>query len=180
MSGATPVDVYDLIDRYQLDVVSSILMGKATRSVITGKQPFREAMDTLLRINGFRQLLGYLPPFPVFKNVSLIFARNIGALTPIQLLCPRAVRRLDEYLEECVDHTLQRSIEYIEQKPSPSENLVESLAVQHLSRKAIKDQLIAVLLAAKDPTSIVITWALYELAKNNKVYEDLRKEALTM
>ena len=104
---------------------------------------------------------------------------DVGALIPINLLCPKAVRQLDDYLEQCVDHTLRQPIEAIERKPAASRNLVEALAVQKLTRKAIKNQLIAVLLAAKDPTSIVITWAVYELALHPETFSRLRNEIIS-
>lgn len=52
------VDVYDIVDRYQLDIVSSVYMGKSPDSLGTGFQPIRESMDTLLRTNVLRQWFG--------------------------------------------------------------------------------------------------------------------------
>lgn len=52
------IDVYDIVDRYQLDIVSSVYMGKSPDSLGTGFQPIRESMDILLRTNVMRQWFG--------------------------------------------------------------------------------------------------------------------------
>lgn len=53
-----PVDVYDIIERYQMDIVTAIYMGKSTGYLQSGAAPFRDALSTLLRINSARLLLG--------------------------------------------------------------------------------------------------------------------------
>jgi len=56
---ATPEsDAFDAIDRFQLDVVTEVFCGESTHSLTSDQQPFRNAMDLLLKIASFRQLLG--------------------------------------------------------------------------------------------------------------------------
>lgn len=57
-SDGSSVEFYDLIDRYQLDVVTEVFLGKSANSLIENQQPFREAVDHLLRLNTHRLLLG--------------------------------------------------------------------------------------------------------------------------
>jgi hypothetical protein len=57
-TDGTPVEVYDLIDRYQLDVVTQVFFGKSANSLSTNRQPFREAMDHLLKVNTIRVIFG--------------------------------------------------------------------------------------------------------------------------
>lgn len=52
------VDGFDVIDRLQLDVVTEVFCGESTNSLTSDQQPFRNAMDTLLKVASFRQLLG--------------------------------------------------------------------------------------------------------------------------
>lgn len=57
--GQTPaVEVYDLIDRYQLDIVSHIFFGKSAGTLASDKTPFREAMDRILMVITFKALFG--------------------------------------------------------------------------------------------------------------------------
>jgi hypothetical protein len=53
-------DAFDAIDRWQLDVVTHVFCGKSTGSLTSNQQPFRDAMDILLRIASFRQLMGFV------------------------------------------------------------------------------------------------------------------------
>jgi len=55
---AKGANAYDVIDRFQLDVVTEVFCGESTNSLTSNQQPFRTAMDTLLKIASFRQLLG--------------------------------------------------------------------------------------------------------------------------
>ncbi len=60
LRGATDgIEVYDVIDRLQLDIVTHVFFGESTDSLDSNKQPFRDAMDTLLRVNTLRIALGY-------------------------------------------------------------------------------------------------------------------------
>lgn len=59
------VDVYDIIDRFQLDLVSQVFLGESTNSLSATQQPFRKAMETLLTYNTNRLLFGYVPLMPL-------------------------------------------------------------------------------------------------------------------
>ena len=52
-----PVEVYDLTDRYQLDVVTDVFFGESAKSLTT-EPPFRKPMDILHPINTARMLFG--------------------------------------------------------------------------------------------------------------------------
>lgn len=54
------IDVYDLIDRFQLDLVSQVFLGESTKSLSAAEQPFRKAMEELLTYNTNRLLFGYV------------------------------------------------------------------------------------------------------------------------
>lgn len=56
-STDAPVELYDLIDRYQLDVVTDVFFGESANS-LTSEPPFRAPMDTLHPINTARMLFG--------------------------------------------------------------------------------------------------------------------------
>ena len=52
------VNVWDMVDRYQLDVASHVFFGKSTDALITNKQPFRKAMERLLKIASYKMSFG--------------------------------------------------------------------------------------------------------------------------
>jgi hypothetical protein len=55
-----PLDVYDVIDRHQLDIATDIFYGESTNSLVEKEQPFRDAMVTMLRLASLKTLLGYV------------------------------------------------------------------------------------------------------------------------
>ncbi|KAH7009161.1 cytochrome P450 [Macrophomina phaseolina] len=157
-----PVDVYDIIERYQMDIVTAIYMGKSTGYLQSGAAPFRDALSTLLRINSARLLLGKCAP-----------------LVPDTVLCPGAIGVWQKFMDSRIDDTLALPVSEIEQKEPANRSFVEKLAVQGLSRQEIKSQLLAIFLAAK-PSAIVLSWALYELSKHPEDMKRLRNEVLSI
>ena len=51
-------DMYDLMDRYVLDVVTEIFLGESADSLLCEKQPFRNQMEALVKWNTFKTVLG--------------------------------------------------------------------------------------------------------------------------
>lgn len=99
-----------------------------------------------------------------------------GLYIPESVACPGAVKSLHSYLDFLADQTINQPIEDVKKIPSKNRNLVQHLALLGLSRKELRDQLIAVILAAKDPTAITLAWTCYELARNPSVFNEMRKE----
>lgn len=52
------LEVFDVIDRLQLDIVTKIFLGTSTDSLEHETSPFRDAMETLLKVNTRRIPLG--------------------------------------------------------------------------------------------------------------------------
>ncbi|KAL1963263.1 hypothetical protein VTN77DRAFT_8486 [Rasamsonia byssochlamydoides] len=137
-NGGKPVEVYDLVDRLQLDIVTDIFFGHPTNSLHGEHLPFRDAMNKLLAVSTARVWVGH-----------------ISALFPDA--CEDAVPS-DGGIEET---TAFAHVDGGSCLPEP---------------KYIKNQLIAVLMAGKDPATITIAWALYELARNPDIVRRLRQE----
>ena len=58
LNGGKSVEVWDLVDRYQLDVITHIFFGRCADSLITNQQPFRNAMEQLLKIASMKMTFG--------------------------------------------------------------------------------------------------------------------------
>ena len=57
-NGGQPIDVYDIMDRWVLDIVTDIFFGKSVECLSRDEQPFRDAVDDVLRWNTFKTLFG--------------------------------------------------------------------------------------------------------------------------
>ncbi|KAI0878312.1 cytochrome P450 [Hypoxylon argillaceum] len=132
LSTDAPVELYDLIDRYQLDVVTDVFFGESANS-LTSEPPFRAPMDTLHPINTARMLFGYL--------------------------APKVLRELDAYTTGVADRAFARGKK---------------------SYKDLKDSMISIMLGGKDPSAILITWAIYLIAKNPQVLKQMKEQVFSV
>ncbi|TVY37614.1 Cytochrome P450 [Lachnellula subtilissima] len=156
-------DVYDLADRYQLDVVTRIFLGHSAGSLPATKQEFRVAMEKVFDWNTKRILLG---PF--------------GTKVPMGIVAAGPLKIVNEYVASFVDRVKAMSPSDIEAIPENEQNLVHGLIKHGKDPKSIRDQLLAVLTAAKDPSAISIGWNLFELARNPEVAAKLQEEILSV
>ncbi|KAF2875792.1 cytochrome P450 [Massariosphaeria phaeospora] len=147
------IDAFDVIDRLQLDVVTQIFCGESTNSLTSNQQPFRSAMDTLLRIASFRQLMG----------APGVYLRD-------DWLAPRATREIDNYLNAFADKAYSRKAE------GHSPTLVDDLILKGKPRGNVKNAVISTLLAGKDPTTTTLAWAYYETARHPAVFKRMKAE----
>ncbi|KAI4646705.1 hypothetical protein J4E93_004928 [Alternaria ventricosa] len=155
------VDVYDMVDRFQLDLVSQVFLGESTNSLSANEQPFRKAMEELLTFNTNRLLFG-----------------RLANLFPDWLFAPRAYRDLTRYIDDLIEKTLALPVNnQTDVKTEKEFNLVEDLVSTHPNdRYFIRGQLIAVLMASKDPGAILTTWTIYHLARDPVLYKKLQRE----
>ncbi|KAI9820042.1 MAG: hypothetical protein M1827_006613 [Pycnora praestabilis] len=114
----SPVEVYDLIDRYQLDVVTDVFLGESAESLSRNRQPFRDAMDDLLKYNTTRLLFG-----------------PVGLLAPDTLVARGSVNELNNYLDTHVQRAAALSKTDLEGKPEKDITLMDSMALERMNAK---------------------------------------------
>lgn len=146
----------DVIDRLQLDVVTEVFCGESTNSLTSNQQPFRDAMETLQKINSFRLLLG-----------------KVGVMLDVKYLAPRAVKFIDDYQDAMADKAFSRSGD-----ASASGNicLIDDLISKGKTRLDIKNAVSSTLLAGKDPSATTLAFAFYEVAKRPHVFAKMQAE----
>ncbi|KAK6828366.1 cytochrome P450 [Apiospora arundinis] len=133
-SAGSPIEIYDVIDRYQLDVIE-------------------------------------------YSEVAISAARALG---PNTWLARKSFRDYDAYLDTIVSQASTPSTDEVASKGNLEHTMMDSMVANGLSPKAIKDQLTAVLLAAKDPVAILLSWCLYELSRAPGVLQRLQREIETI
>ncbi|KAJ0159883.1 Cytochrome P450 52A13 [Colletotrichum tanaceti] len=150
-----PVEVYDVADRYQLDVVSEVFFGESADS-LTGHHPFREPMETLHPINTARMLFG--------KNAYYVKDKY---------LAPKALKELHDYTSGIVRRAYARDLT----KKSPEDyNMLDDLVSQGKSVEDMKDSMMTIMLGGKDPSAILIAWAIFLMGKHPNVMKKMQAE----
>jgi len=88
------------------------------------------------------------------------------------------IRTLNEFVEPFIDSTLALSTSELEQRTKSDHGytFLHALAGYTRDRTVLRDQLVAVLLAARDTTACTLSWLFLELSKHKEVVDELRKE----
>ncbi|KOS22570.1 Cytochrome P450 52A4 [Escovopsis weberi] len=115
----TGIDVFDVIDRLQLDIVTQVFCGDSTDSLTSDQSPFRDSMEILQKIACFRQLLG-----------------KVGVWLDDRWLAPRAVKFIDKYQDAFADKAFARTGE---NPTSGTACLIDDLIIKGKSRNDIKN-----------------------------------------
>ncbi|PMD52339.1 cytochrome P450 [Hyaloscypha bicolor E] len=161
LSAKKIVNVSNLSSRFALDVVSDIFLEKSANTLETEKFLFGEAMDKLQAYNTIRTCFGW-----------------IGSIMPTVFLSG-AMIEVEKYLALQVERIMAMPIYSTLGKEAQSSRLVDSLHSKCRNAKEMRDQIIAVLLAGKDPFGLTLAWALHELALNPEIVRKLRAEIVT-
>ncbi|KAF2730697.1 cytochrome P450 [Polyplosphaeria fusca] len=148
-------DAGDVFDRLQLDVVTEVFLGESANSLTSNQQQFREAMETLQKVACMRQLLG-----------------RVGVLLNDKYLAPQAVRYVQNYQDALTDNAFSRTGD----KPTSSNRLIDGLISQGKSRQDVRNAVISILSAGKDPVATSLAFAIYEIAKRPQVFAKMKAE----
>lgn len=102
---------------------------------------------------------------------------------PLQRIVPRGefnknIQILNSFVEPFVRQTLEMKPEQLKEKTEKEYNFLHALAEFTRDPQMLRDQLVAVLLAARDTTAATLSWTIYELSKQPKIVERLRKDIM--
>ncbi|PMD46832.1 cytochrome P450 [Hyaloscypha variabilis F] len=154
------INVYEAMDRLQLDIVTDVFLGRSINSLTMKRSPIQDAIDRLVEMSMLRIRVG-----------------PMGQFLPDWLLAPRELKVLDRFMDGVVDKALAQTKEKPDAEADGNLNLVLEMAQKGRGRKYIREQITGVVfLASKDPTAITIAWAVLELARNPDIMASLRKE----
>ncbi|ETR98907.1 cytochrome P450 alkane hydroxylase [Trichoderma reesei RUT C-30] len=160
-AGAT-VELKDLFYRWALDTTTEFLLGENVNSLDFPDHDVFNAMHVAQRIQMY-----------------------IFVLNPIAPLIPkgnyhRAIRRIEEFIEPAIARALAIPPAQLEElsKSDLEFSFLHSIARYTRDPKAIRDQIMSVLLAGRDTTAATLSWAMYELSHYPEIWAKLRSEVL--
>ncbi|KAF2457593.1 cytochrome P450 alkane hydroxylase-like protein [Lineolata rhizophorae] len=156
------VNVAELFLRYTLDAATDFLFGRSVESLMNPQAQFAHA-------------------FTVVQHVQSMIARA----GPFTFLIPRGefnkqLRVINEFVHPFIEQALLLSPQELEEKTKSDEGytFLHALASYTRDRTVLRDQLVAVLLAARDTTAGTLSWAFYELSRQPHIVSKLREEIL--
>ncbi|KAI5456123.1 cytochrome P450 [Mariannaea sp. PMI_226] len=156
------LDISDLFFRYTLDVATEFLLGCDIKSLTTPIQPFAEAFNQV-------------------QHIQSIIARTSKArhLYPKYAFW-RHLRVVHEFIDFYIERALRLSPEELAAKSSGDHNytFLHALAGFNRDRIFLRDQIMSILIASRDTTACILSWALYELGRHPEAVTKLRAELL--
>ncbi|KAI5838380.1 cytochrome P450 [Morchella snyderi] len=155
------VDIKDLFYRYTLDIATEFLLGNTVNSLGSPRAEFAVAFADLQK-----------------------FMNDISRVGPAENLFPRGkfnknLAILNAFVEPYVEQTLQLKPFELKDKTEKNYNFLHALAEFTRDKRMLRDQLVAVLLAARDTTAATLSWTFHELSKKPEVVQKLREEILS-
>ncbi|CUS12614.1 unnamed protein product [Tuber aestivum] len=157
--GAT-VDISDLFYRFALDTATDFLLGHSVDSLGSPQVEFARAFDDIQKHMSIKSRVGPL---------SWIFPER---------KYKRDLKVLNSFVEPYVEQTLEMRPEELKSRNEKSYNFLHALAEFTRDKQMLRDQIVAVLLAARETTAVTLSWTLYELARHPELVQKLREEIL--
>ncbi|KAH3264480.1 hypothetical protein KXW57_002825 [Aspergillus fumigatus] len=157
-SGSKAVDVGSLFFRFTLDAATDYLLGQGTNSLHNPETRFAEAF-------------GY-----VKHRQSEIFRLGMFSFIVAKRKFRRELKVMDDFFQPYIKRALSLTPSELDQKISKRETFLDALARFTRDPRVLRDQIVAVLLAGRDTTSAVLTFCIFELARNPDVVAKLREE----
>ena len=163
-SDSDVVDAKDLFFRFTLDAGTDFFLGQSVQSLSNVPQgvKFAEALDRCQRFVVLRAMAGKAGGlFPQAR-----FRRDLGTINGfVNVMVQRALLLSDDELAKA--------------ESDKSFNFLHTLIMHSRDPTVLRDQLIAVLIGARDTTACCLSWLFYSLAQNQQVLGKLREEVVS-
>lgn len=163
--GNGVVDIQSLFYRMTLDITTDFLLGAAVDSLSNPRDEFAEAFNEVQRLQMYLTMLG------PFRGVVPRGRYRAG------------IRAIDRFVMPYIEAALALPAAELEKRTSASSSdftFLHSVARHTRDPKALRDQIVAVLLAGRDTTAATLSWAFYELSRYPAKVARLRAEILDL
>ncbi|KAG9035693.1 hypothetical protein FS837_001848 [Tulasnella sp. UAMH 9824] len=179
-----PCDVQDLFARFTMDTAGEFLFGRDDFNTLD--MPL--AQPNVEMAEGSKSAAvqgGYGDFVNAFEAAQILATRRLAMGTygwtmaeffddPVK----RHMRVVDSYLEPLVRDAVRRRKNLEPEEKGEYESFLDHLADSTSDVPLIKDQLLNILLAARDTTAQLLSWTCYVLALHPDIMDRLRQEVL--
>jgi len=179
-----PCDVQDLYARFTIDAASEFLFGK-NLNTLSGQLPTPRSAGSSERGSSTDDAWGtFVTAFETVQRIITARGR-MGIIWPMfELLDDKTAPYVDT-IRQWVDPLVRQTLEdkLAAKQAGVRDNLEDKTFLQHLADSTedvgmIRDQLLNILLAARDTTACLLTYVTYLLALHPNVARRLREEVL--
>ncbi|KAG9007742.1 hypothetical protein FRB94_013977 [Tulasnella sp. JGI-2019a] len=185
ISSGEPIDVQDMFARFTMDTAGEFLFG--TSDLNTLDLPFPKASEAVLGPKGIATDTVYGGFVQAFEQGQINTHKRVGQ--PIPFWAARefivdsqteTAKVIQEFLEPLARKALERKAQVLASgEKMDEESFLDHLALSTDDVTLVKDQLLNMMLAARDTTAGLLSFTCYLLAMYPDVMSRLRTEVLT-
>ncbi|KAF8985719.1 cytochrome P450 [Cyathus striatus] len=172
METGMAVDFQDLMQRYTLETGTAFLFGSTIHTLSAPSHPeqsFATAFHNAQEVIATRERRGWLwPIFEVFEDKAKAHMRVVNAY--LDMVLERAVER---------KNVKDAERERLGGKVEEEETMLDHLLTVTSDPVLVQDEVLNVLIAARDTMASTLTFCIYFLTQHPEVAKKLRKEVLS-
>ncbi|RMZ44931.1 hypothetical protein AFCA_010741 [Aspergillus flavus] len=164
-------DMQPLLQRWFLDTSSEFLFGKTVDS-LTHPENVKVAKAMVDTMRGIRVRLT--------MSKLMFLHRDPVWMENVKIVRDFVDERIDASLTQLQDVKSGKGTSCTENQPDGRTDLLWDMVQQLQDKEALRGQIMAVFIPSNDTTSILISNAIYALARHPHVYQTLREEVLAL
>ncbi|KAB8077610.1 cytochrome P450 [Aspergillus leporis] len=164
-------DMQPLLQRWFLDTSSEFLFGKTVDS-LTHPENAKVAKAMVDTMRGIRVRLT--------MSKLMFLHRDPVWMENVQIVRDFVDERIDASLTQLQDVKSGKGTSATENQPDGRTDLLWDMVQQLQDKEALRGQIMAVFIPSNDTTSILISNAIFALARHPHVYQTLREEVLAL
>lgn len=164
-------DIQDLFFKFTVDTATDILFGESVYCLRDGTVPQQPPSDGFKGREQFNEAFNATQKVLATRAYSQSFYFLIN--TPEFRRCCKIVHGFARYY---VDKAIKMDDETLEKKSQDGYTFLYELAKTTKNPKVLQDQLLNIMVAGRDTTAGLLSFTLFELSRNPKIWEKLKSE----
>lgn len=164
-------DIQDLFFKFTVDTATDILFGESVFCLRDGTVPQKAPSDGFKGREHFNEAFNATQKVLATRAYSQSFYFLIN--TPEFRRCCKTVHGFARYY---VDKAVKMDDETLEKKSQDGYTFLYELAKTTKNPKVLQDQLLNIMVAGRDTTAGLLSFTLFELSRNPKIWEKLKNE----
>ncbi|KAK1980105.1 cytochrome P450 [Colletotrichum cereale] len=182
-SGALTVDMMPMLFRFTLDTSTGFLFGESVESQMaaaTGTSSTTSAATAMAADQSGNDMT-----FAEAFHEAQLWITTRVRLQGLYWLAPSGTgKKASDYIRRYTDHYVRMALGSAKPRAAAAEDedggysLLDTLAEQTRDEGELRDQILGLLLAGRDTTATLLSWALLLLARHPAVFERLRAEVV--
>lgn len=166
--GEDPFDIQELLLKFTIDTSSDFLYGESCHSLLEDEKDLRNGFEFQ---SGFYKSFDYAGKFLRYRAI----ANNFYFLVDNSKF-RESTKIIHQFADYYVEKALQMLPEELERATNNGFNLLFELVKETRDPKVLRDLTLNILLAGRSTTAALMSFCLYQLARNPDVWCKLRSE----